>query len=178
MQSGSPAAVAKDNPAYRRSSGNLLHRTIRRLDGLAATSVACACGLDSASKRRNKPHQGSAVTARPQFKLPAQWEDWGDWIFGLWLLLSPWVLRFESDPTATVGTVMAGILVIRTEVVILTLFRWWEEWVNFALGVCVAVSPWVLGMDDQKPQANLAIVGTLIAALALYEVRSSRQRAT
>jgi hypothetical protein len=116
------------------------------------------------------------MTPRP-FKLPAQWEDWCDWALGLWLLLSPWILRFEADSIAVAATVVTGILVIRTEVLTLTLFRWWEEWANVALGAGIAASPWILDIDAIVPAANLVVVGVLIAGLGLYEVYSLRRAA-
>jgi hypothetical protein len=111
------------------------------------------------------------------FKLPAQWEDWCDWALGIWLLLSPWILRFEADSAATFVTVLAGIFVIRTELVTLMFFKLWEEWANVALGAGIAASPWLLEFEATVPSANLAIVGALILGLGVYEVRSGRRAA-
>ncbi len=112
-----------------------------------------------------------AVTFTP----PKQWEDWCDWALGIWLLLSPWVLLFEDDPIATRNAVIVGVLVVLTEVVTLSYFRVWEEWINVALGAWLAASPWMLGTGHPVATANFVIVGTLIAALALYEVWEENQ---
>lgn len=111
----------------------------------------------------------------PPKKLPAQWEDWCDWGLGLWLLLSPWILRFEPDVVATASTVIAGIFVLRTELVTLTMFRPWEEWMNVALGVGLVALPWVLNFETAIATVNLTLVGPVILALALYEMRSLRR---
>ena len=104
------------------------------------------------------------------FTPPKQWEDWCDWALGIWLVLSPWVLLFEKDTPATRNAVIVGSLIIFAEVVTLSYFRVWEEWINFALGAWLAVSPWVLGIASPAPKLNFHIVGLLVAALALYEV--------
>jgi hypothetical protein len=114
------------------------------------------------------------MTLLPQ-KLPAHWEDWCDWGLGLWLLLSPWILRFEPDAVATASTVIAGIFVLRTELVTLTVFRPWEEWMNVALGVGLVALPWVLNFETTIAPVNLTLVGPVILALALYEMRSLRR---
>jgi hypothetical protein len=108
----------------------------------------------------------AAVTFTP----PRQWEDWCDWGLGIWLILSPWVLHFWPDSTATRNAVVVGAIVIFAEVVTLSVFRVWEEWINVALGAWLVVSPWVLGFGGVA-QTNAVIVGLIIAALALYEVR-------
>jgi SPW repeat-containing protein len=104
------------------------------------------------------------------FTPPRQWEDWCDWALGIWLVLSPWALRFEFDETAARNAVTVGFIIIFAEVVTLSVFRVWEEWINVALGSWLAVSPWVLGISNPLPKANFIIVGLLVAGLALYEV--------
>jgi hypothetical protein len=110
---------------------------------------------------------------------PTHWEDWCDWALGFWIVLSPWILGFEHQTTATRTAVIVGALVILSEVVTLSAFRVWEEWINVALGVWLALSPFVLGIMGVA-RANFATAGTIIAALALYqvwEVARERERA-
>jgi hypothetical protein len=109
-----------------------------------------------------------------KFSLPKQWEDWASWILGIWLLLSPWALRFSLDASATRDVVTVGFLVVFTEVVELSVFRDWEEWINVALGAWLLVSPWVLGFVSPVATANAVVVGLLVLALALYEISSDR----
>src|SRR5215468_4984457 len=108
----------------------------------------------------------AAVTFTP----PKQWEDWCDWALGIWLVLSPWTLRFEFEPTATRNAVIVGFLVILVEAVTLSAFQLWEEWINVALGLWLVVSSWVLGIASSAAKLNFIIVGALIVALALYQV--------
>ncbi len=113
--------------------------------------------------------------ANVTFTPPKQWEDWIDWALGIWLCLSPWVLRFEFDSAATRNAVILGSLVILAEVVTLSVFRLWEEWINVVLGGWLALSSWILGITSAAAKANFVIVGLLIAGLALYQVWEVRR---
>src|SRR5271154_369546 len=66
--------------------------------------------------------------------LPEQWTDWTTWLLGIWLCLSPWTLLFEFEATAMRNAVLLGVLVILIELVELSIFSGWEEWINVALG--------------------------------------------
>ena len=88
--------------------------------------------------------------AAAQFLLPKQWEDWCNWLLGIWLCISPWALRFNLDPTATRTAVIIGILVILTEVVTLSVYRAWEEWANILLGLWLVMCPWILAISHSS----------------------------
>ena len=66
---------------------------------------------------------------------PEHWQDWCIWLLGIWLCLSPWILPFGLDPTATQATVISGLSIIVAEVVTLSAFRAWEEWISVILGI-------------------------------------------
>lgn len=40
------------------------------------------------------------------------WLSWVNFILGIWVLISPWVLRFSHEPTATWNSAILGIIVI------------------------------------------------------------------
>ncbi len=109
--------------------------------------------------------------AETSFSFPKQWEDWTSWLLGLWLLLSPWALFFDHERIAVENALAVGALIIVAEIVELSTFRDWEEWINVALGVWLAASPWVLGIASAAARWNFVIVGALVVALALYELR-------
>src|SRR5437763_289475 len=51
----------------------------------------------------------------------------------------------------------------------------WEEWVNVALGVWLAVSPWLLGFNGVIPAMwNAVIGGILVAVLALWALGTDK----
>jgi hypothetical protein len=107
---------------------------------------------------------------------PRQWEDWCDWLFGIWLLLSPWTLTFESESSATRNAVIVGILIIGVALLTLSIFRAWEEWLNVILGAWLLASPWILGVRSTSATINFVILGALVLALALYEINMGSRR--
>ena len=114
--------------------------------------------------------------ATAQFSLPKQWEDWCNWLLGIWLCISPWTLQFNLDSVATQATVIPGLLIIVAEVVTLSVFRAWEEWINVILGAWLVISPWALGISVPAARANFAVVGLLVMALAFYEFWEARRQ--
>jgi len=113
-----------------------------------------------------------------EVSLPKQWEDWASWILGIWLCLSPWALEFDLQSVPTRNAVIVGFLVILAEVVTLSVFRPWEEWINVVLGGWLIISPWVLGITSHAATIDFVIIGVLVAALALYEMWDVRRRIT
>ena len=113
----------------------------------------------------------SAVT----LNLPKQWTDWATWGLGIWLCLSPWTLLFEQEALAMRNAVLLGALIILAEVIELSVFRGWEEWINVALGTWLIVSVWVLGIATPAARINFVLVGVVVVALALFEMWQIRQ---
>ena len=109
--------------------------------------------------------------AQRAFSFPKQWEDWTSWGLGIWLVLSPWAFFFDQETRAMENAVVVGALILIAEVVELSIFRDWEEWINVGLGGWLVVSPWVLGVASRAAIWNFVIVGALVMALAIYELR-------
>jgi len=109
--------------------------------------------------------------ARTAFSLPRQWEDWCSWGLGIWLLLSPWALFFDQEHPAMENAVAVGALIIVAEVLELSIFRDWEEWINVLLGAWLVISPWILKVANVAATWNFLVVGTLVVVLAVYEIR-------
>jgi hypothetical protein len=104
---------------------------------------------------------------------PQHWQDWTSWALGIWLCLSPWILQFALDSAPTENAVVVGFLIILAEVVTLSAFQVWEEWINVALGAWLVASSWVLSIQSRPATVNFVIVGALVIALALYEMREA-----
>lgn len=111
-----------------------------------------------------------------QFSPPKQWEDWCNWLLGLWLCISPWALRFDLEPTATKATVISGILIIFTETWTLSVFRTWEEWIKVILGAWLVICTLVLGISSPAARTNFVVIGLLVLALAFYEIWDERRQ--
>ena len=102
--------------------------------------------------------------------LPKQWTDWTTRQLGIWLCLSPWTLLVEFEAPAVKNAVLLGALIILAELVELSFFRGWQEWINVAFGAWLIASTWVLGIVTPAARTNFMLVGVLVVALALYEI--------
>jgi hypothetical protein len=108
--------------------------------------------------------------AQVRFDPPIHWEDWCSWLLAIWLCISPGALNFGGEALATSAAVLTGFLIICTEIVTLSAFRSWEEWVNVLLGAWLIAAPWILGVSSAAATTNFTIVGALVLGLALYEL--------
>lgn len=111
--------------------------------------------------------------AQSAFSFPKQWEDWASWALGIWLVLSPWGFFYDQETRAVENAVAVGALILVAEVVELSIFRDWEEWINVAVGAWLVVSPWVLGIVSVAARWNFVVIGVLVLGLALYELRET-----
>ena len=51
---------------------------------------------------------GLALVALARF---AEWEEWLSVALGVWLIVSPWILNFSTNPEALWTTLIAGLLI-------------------------------------------------------------------
>jgi hypothetical protein len=95
-----------------------------------------------------------------------------DVVAGIWLLISPWVLRFASHAaSAPANDVVFGVMIAA-----LALIRAsgaydaaWISWVNAVLGLWVMISPWVLGYAHNRVAMwDNVIVGMVVIVLACW----------
>ena len=91
------------------------------------------------------------------------------------MLVSMERFSFHSNPSAVKNAVLLGALIILAELVELSIFRGWQEWINVALGAWLIASTWVLGIVTPAARTNFMLVGVLVVALALYEMWQIRQ---
>lgn len=100
-----------------------------------------------------------------QLKLK-HWQDAGNALLGIGVLLSPWALGFEGDTAAMVNAVVIGMALIAAAMGAILVPHAWEEWTESALGVWLIISPWVLGFTAHR-EATLAMVIMGLAAVVL-----------
>ena len=110
------------------------------------------------------------------------WQDWGNLVLGLWILVSPWVLQLTTavgaeatggavNNAATWNLALVGIAVAALAVAAIFAFQAWEEWTNVGLGVWLLISPWALGFSSSALLMwNAVIAGALIAVLAGWAI--------
>lgn len=99
------------------------------------------------------------------------WQDSANAVVGVWLIFSPLVLGFTNQFTAVVNVVIVGILLLATALGAIFVPHAWEEWTETALGLWLAVSPWVLGFGTQPAMANAVVSGLVVLTLALWALQ-------
>ena len=103
------------------------------------------------------------------------WQDPVNLVLGVWMIVSPWVLRYQAETTPTGNAVILGVLIAIAALIALFRVMAWEEWVNVAFGVWLLVSPWILGFSGiAAAMTNAVIVGIVVAALALWALGTDK----
>jgi hypothetical protein len=116
------------------------------------------------------------MAVQHMFSAHREWEDWASMGLGLVIVISPWLAQTPDNQVATVNAMTVGALVIFIGALELQFVRRWEEWCELALGVWLAISPWLLGYDALGTLTMMhVILGLLVAALALLELWQDRQ---
>lgn len=103
------------------------------------------------------------------------WQDPLNLVLGLWLAASPWVLGYQAEITPTYNAVIVGAPIAVLALLELFKVTAWEEWTSFALGVWLAMSPWLLGFSGiAAAMSNALVVGIAVAALALWALGTDK----
>ncbi len=116
------------------------------------------------------------------------WQDWSNYVLGLWVFGSPWFIEHAMIGTEP-GAGTRGMLnswVIGLAVVALTtlaingIMKAWSQLGVFALGAWLLLSPWIIGFTATAPLMwNAVICGGLIFVFAGWRlVADRRQRPT
>lgn len=103
-------------------------------------------------------------------KVHRGWEDWFLIGLGGLLLLSPALVLGEMPPQVLYSALAVGVVVMAMALFEITLKGRWEEIIQFALGVWVAASVFVLdyGIVGDLRALHFAI-GALVALMAAFE---------
>ena len=108
--------------------------------------------------------------AKVRFNPPLQWENWCGWLLAIWLCISPGPLKFGDDLTATYIAVLTGIVLLCTEMLTISPFRLWEEWINVFVGGWLIAASWLLHVQNPSAKINFVVVGALVAIFAVYKL--------
>ena len=91
-------------------------------------------------------------------------------VLGAFLFVAPWLFAFESG-AASWNAWIVGIAVVVFALAAVADLQEWEEWVNLALGLWLAVSPWVLGFAGLAAAMWTHVgAGLAVAILAAVEL--------
>src|SRR5829696_7809501 len=87
---------------------------------------------------------------------------------GVSLFVSPWVLGFTTDGTASWNAWSTGVAMV---LVALPQLRTEKAWIALLLGAWAIVSPWILGFSDLRTATGACyIAGMGVAILATAEL--------
>ena len=95
---------------------------------------------------------------------------WVNILLGIWVIISPFVLGFES-PKGIWNNVTIGAAVGILSILRVTMRQPAWSWVNLFLGVWLVISPFVLLLGVAAMWNNVAL-GIIVAALALTNTYS------
>ncbi|WP_336489546.1 SPW repeat protein [Methylobacterium nigriterrae] len=92
-------------------------------------------------------------------------------LLGVALLMTPWYLGLGSETAAARNAFASGVAIAIIAVLAISKSYDWEEYINLAIGLWVAVAPWALGFahSGSPMWAHLAI-GLAVAVLAAFEL--------
>jgi len=96
--------------------------------------------------------------------------SWLNTLLGVWILLSPFVLKIES-PKAIWGNLIAGALVAGLSLVRWSLDQPGWSWLTLIVGIWLVISPFVFVLSGAALLNNV-IAGVIVAALALTNTYS------
>lgn len=103
------------------------------------------------------------------------WQDVGNLVAGVWMIVSPWVLAYQAQPRPMWNAVVLGVVIAAVALSALWQAFAWQEWANLVLGAWLVVSPWTLGFSAlQAATVNAVIVGLIVAALAIWVLATDR----
>lgn len=110
-----------------------------------------------------------------------RWQDWFMLAFGVWLIISPFILPYNSyTGIAAWISYLFGFAVAAFAIVAVFYPKMWEEWVNLVLGIGLIAAPFLLQYSGEEVMAtgNHFILGFLIAADAVWAVLTMLQHPT
>ena len=106
-------------------------------------------------------------------KLSNRLPDAGNFLLGLWLVASPWVLGYAGETTAAWNTYIVGVVIAALAALAFFAQQKWEHWVSLAIGAWLIVSPWVLAYDAlQAALWNQIVTGLVVCVLAIWAAAS------
>jgi len=98
------------------------------------------------------------------------WEDWCAMGVGIVILISPAIAQITDSPYATLNAVVVGLLVMLLAWQELMLLEIWEEYLELAVGLWLAASPWLFGYSEfGLPTGMHVALGGAVAVLAIVE---------
>jgi len=108
-------------------------------------------------------------------KLTARWQDAANFLLGLCLITSRWVLAYSSQMAAAWNASVTGLAIALVAASTLVAYTEWEEWITAGLAGWLIVSPYILAFGTMQTASwTHFVVGVLVAALAPWAAITAR----
>ena len=91
-------------------------------------------------------------------------------LLGMILFFSPWLFSLSIGAPWQITSPTIGLLIALLSMAALAAFAVWEEWLNLVAGLCLVVSPWLLGFQNSDAMTLHVVIGTIVVALAALEI--------
>jgi succinate dehydrogenase/fumarate reductase cytochrome b subunit len=102
-----------------------------------------------------------------------RWQDRAILLLGIWLFISPFALGYPGGSPAALNAFIAGAVMAALAACDLYKTYVWAVLVNLVVGVWTAVSPWLVGVVQERPMAtSLLAVGIATIVLGLWELHT------
>ena len=88
---------------------------------------------------------------------------------GTILFFSPWLFSLSAGAPRQTASII-GLFIAVLSIAALAAFAVWEEWLNLIAGLRLIVAPWLLGFEDSNATTIDVVIGTIVAALAAFEI--------
>lgn len=96
-----------------------------------------------------------------------RWQDRIAIGIGLWLCVSPWILKTPESAAWCAILVGIAVIVLATEDFFLTTHI--DDWANIVLGIGLMISPWAWGYAEHQPAVlNAVLSGLALAGIAAW----------
>ena len=107
------------------------------------------------------------------------WASWIDFVLGIWLIISPFVLGFRMmSGRATIDDVIFGILIAAFSLWTAFKLTKFAGWLLGLFGLWIVIAPFVLSTHTvAKVTPNDMIVGIIVLILAIIRTAAGSRRA-
>jgi hypothetical protein len=108
------------------------------------------------------------------------WQDFLELCVASWVFISPFVLGYLDNQTATITAMMLGGVAIMFSILGMSTQKIGDEWGNELASLCLIASPWAFGYSEVTfATMNAVACGILmgfLAILAMMEERAEMRR--
>jgi hypothetical protein len=112
-------------------------------------------------------------------KAASVWINAVNVIAGIWLIIAPFILRYESG-TARVNDIILGVVIAifaLVRVLVPGTRTTWLSWLNALWGIWLIIGSFILGYDGVA-RTNGIILGIIVLLFGLWSQAETEQRQT